>query len=1405
MGSLFQEALANSKEVNPQPSPMKVNGVESITTPNWIDPDTVKLGSQAYRVKGYNAPEVPHIKGGVFVPGEDQGASAKIPELAQPLGYNNIVTTGDESYTRKVGDIQDKRGNSLSALVNATSLAPINKFTSPQDLDARAATNAFAFLNPKMADKDPAIAAGIQAKKEEEQRAQSLNRPLYMPKVEVFDEAQYAGFKRSIGHQAVKREEEEIARLEKSLKEDNLPTDLRASLEKRLEQSRQTIYAASTTPDFVGGVMMRSNDRTIMNQAHDQATVSFYNGLYDIAKGVGGVLQMTGDKAGWEWLSKRADQGVKRLGVEQNQMPDTLSSFRDINTGGGAWDTIGNSATYVGNLVAGTLPQMVVMAGAAMATGGTGASAWLLSSAPSTALYSGQFYADQPDDKKNAGLATSMGIASGILDKLGLDFMMGKLGKNMFTAAGHKELVQAVVDNSKKTGINLSKEAAEQLIETTSKSEILKLAQFSGDFAKRQIAGIEITGKRAAGLAVQAGGESATEAAQQYAQAWGESGSWSNNFKYARGFEDQILEAAVGGGVMGGAFHASGSAMNAAQWHSAMSAQEEYRRVLGESQVFQAENANKVATNNGGHRDILSLVDATSGEATTGKSAKLADIPSEDSFRWSKLLEPGRLVRQLAHTAIPSIVDENGALKENLGHLKAIMGGYGILPGDHASGYYQRLLGKWSGGMVIKDGNTEFIPTNKDSLASMLGVNTAEANKMVRDAWVNYWSKGQEVPNDTPQGQHLNWWKNALDETRTNMLEEARVAGADTSMVTNSNALFESSKIIPSQIVAHKNELVDALVSEGATPHEAQQAVTNIVSGNKQKASLARHFLSEHKVFSKPELAHLFESNVFDNIEHVKETLANNIMRNRYIGKEGEVIGKLLLKAKAAGEFGNDPNDTQFKATVSEVKAWVDIMNGDYHSLRDYPNLQKLSNFFCTATMLSSLGKAALSSQVETYMATLGTPAHLISKQLATYYKEYGSEIASDLNKGNSWATSVMGISMMRNVPDIKLQRKLSELYNEATQADVSEKRATEISEEIEGLHKRLFGRSIFHRVGLSETGFDAASKFEYQDSVGSTARKMMGRFASLITLRAQTDANRLAVISVAGDILSQQLVTLSTVDPAIRSSAFSSGKGLTNEQAQALTELQQYGLDVNLALKFLEATDGKKLPFDNSFTDADLAGDPELQRFQDQIFTVIGNFVDARVVNPQAHNTPKIYNDPRWKAITLMQKFMATAHAVILPRLYKQYLKEGHAGMKYSAFATMAGSLLAAQLINQLKDFLSYDEERDNPYLKTRAKKAQRTLNTSGLLGQFEKITDKMSPVIPNSGPKFTNDPAGWGVDKIKDMSPVASWTSKVVGGTYNTLNGNTEKGVKQLVRAAPVVGSFPRLAKDFVSAFKQ
>jgi len=1385
MSDIFDKEFADYVNKHNQKVSLKTVDEKPVGSVQTIDPDTIKVDGQPSRIKGFNAPETAHIRGGMFIPGQyTTDTSQEDISALSVLGNFNIGSVdGKDKYKRNLLDIQNKTGASLGDTATKLGLQEITPFSNPeavkQGMDIQAAQGIF----PSLAKSDPMLALAMQRKKESEARGET-----YIPKINTNTEAEYAGFKKSVGVGAVAELEKEINRLENILMDPGLKPETRKNLEKKLEQAQDQIFRAGTTPDYIGGVNLRRDDRNIMNKANSQLGTSWDNAALDIQKMVGGILQMTGDETKWNWLSNRANNAVKRIKTEQADLPETLSSVSDIRTDN-SWNTITDTATFLGNTFVGTVPLIATMVAANYATGGmAGLAGFGAASLPGSILYTGGYYADQPDDKKNPGLAIAMGVPSGILDNLGLQGML--LKNQMFTIAGKKEVLEAMMKQELPNGIKKypTLQTAEEAFAAATKKEMVAFSEVGAEFARRQIASKEAIARSMGSLAVYGGAESVTEGLQQAAEQLATTGVWSTDVQYEKDFYKQILDAAIGGAAMGSGFHAVGRARDFAQWHSLVDNEREYKRLMTQSQIVNAANQLNLDFKQGGFESIGDAADKTKINNTPsrrfGVVSSLEQLPAKEGS-WngikSIITDPFRLLRQHADTTVRDIVDDQGRVLENKSILKAIMGGFGILPGNSYSTEKRLTMGRWGG-------------VNAETLASKMNSDVNTTKAAIRNAWLNYWSQGKILPLDNPANQELQKWFNTEEQTRQKMYDAAIKNGLPTDDIKDLKSMFEASSYDPVALSSNRELVIQEAVNAGSSRADANKAVDFLLSRDPNKVKLARAELSQYGVFTNPKLQNIFENNIFTVIENLKDSLSNQIVHKKYLGENGEVLAKLLSRAWDNGEFGTD--EDAFQDTVKNTRDWYEMVTGKYHTMDSSPRLKKIVSWGTTLTMLASLSKAALSSQVEVAMSTLGTPADLVKRQLGNYVDNFMSEIGSDVNKFNSWSLSSIGISKMRNVPNEKLQKELDMLQEKLTTASPEEMQ--KILDKINALNKKIFNNDLYTSLGYNETGYNTQSKFEYTDT---NQRQAMHVFASAIGLRAQTDATRMAALSIASDVVVGMLGSLRQVPADRRKVAFATGEGLTNEQGQSLLALQQYGMDVYMVTDLLDAAQNSPEElFTRQFLEAN---DPRVERLQDNIYTTLANFVDARTVNPQPFNMPKYFSDPRLRIITAMGRFMASAHNVLLPRLYREFMLNGSVAMRYQAFSTIAMALLFAALANALKDRLSYGEE--SPYVKGYRKNIQRTVSSAGLLGQYERVLDNLLPVYPQPKTDITTNPAKWTINKVKDISPVASWAARPVEAAMYLSEDKPAAAVKQLARATPVIGSFP-IAADFLSSvFKE
>jgi hypothetical protein len=1381
---------------------------EAVSSPvRNVDADTLAVGNKRYRLEGFNAPETAKFQGGVFIPAQVAGDRTQelVNQAAHLGGYTELKDTGRRNNGRIVAKQVNAAGDTLGDALTALGITDVNAYSSLKAVGEKGVIQAMSRIMPSLANSDPMIRL---AREEHEKRVvEQGGNPLFMPKLEMADEAQYAAVKTMVGTAAVAEQVKELERIEGYLADPSLTPSARKKLEGMLSDTKDKIFFAGTTPDVAGSVLNRQGDRTIMNQAHAQFSTSFDRAVMDMKKGFYGYAEMVGDGNGWEWLARKGRDGVLQQKVLAGSLPDTLGSIRDIKNNEDTWDTVTDAATYAGNLVAGTLPMLGMMAAATVGSGlvAGGGVAAMLSALPSALSYSGQFYADQPDNKKNSALALSAGVSSAVLDRVGLEGIIK--GGNIFSQVGREEAVNAMVQSGKFA----TKELAEEALKGASKTAIMEMTGFGAEFAAKHYASKEAKLAAIRQIGVATAGETVTETGQTLLELLATSGEIDPDMRYEKGFNEALLDAAIGGGIMGGAMSAGGSAIDLAQWGSAADAKKVFEGQYNDQMAFQAHQKAlaQAGVPDGNPQGVVSVLHAltkVNDHIENHSVPELQDLegkPGDWNGFKSLVSDPMRFFRGLAGTTVKNLRKSNGELKFYLPVLKSIMAP-GVLPGDAFDGFRQRIVGE----LVTKDA---------DSLAADLKVPTGQVGPLLRSAWQTHWSKNQRLTGGTAMEIALQGWKDeadaAVDKTKQLLTE----LGYDTSSISSMDAVFTDAAIDPKTIVRNEPRVASALVDAGLNVRQAREVVQALVSGNPVQMSAAKDEMVRRGIFRDPSLNDLFEPNIINSFESFKHRLATQASKDIYLGKDGKMLAKLLYLAGQAGEFGSE---SEMKDTVQNVQDFYKIASGTYQSLENYPNVEKILNWGVTATMLASLGKAALSSIPEIAMATMGTPGDKVHTQLKGMVDNLFVELRNDINKGVSFGTSSIGISYARNTPNQRALKELEGLEAEAerlnTDPDTTAEALEAHSKKVKKFHKKYMGRSLFERLGFNDSGYNTQARFETNSA---NMKRTMQVFASMIGLRAMTDATRIGTLSMASDIVNGKLTSLKAIPTADRGRRFTSGVDMTNEQYQSLKELQGWGMDVEKTLSILDLlTESDPVKMDEVVFDImsskgydsqkviDTIDDSDpvakdraaevvhaaVKQLEDEVMVTTRNMVNQRVMQPGVTNLPKYYHDPRLRVLTTMTRFVATMTANVLPRIYRDYIKDGSTGMRYQAFVTMAMAIVFAHMANQLKDVLAYGDD-DNPYLKSNVKKAQRALYGSGLIGRGEALVDTFAPLYGFKKADPTEAPFTYAYQSVRNAAPPIGWSDRAVRAMYELGNGEAESGVKKLVKSLPLVGSFP------------
>ena len=1039
---------------------------------------------------------------------------------------------------------------------------------------------------------------------------------------------------------------------------------------------------------------------------------------------------MIGETTGNEALAKFGSDYTARYENMLGEYGTTITDFREVDSFSKAFD-------YLGNNIALSLPYMAGTAAGAVLTAvtGGGAAAIALGTSIPASVYAGQAWNEQPEDNKNAGWALAGGVAQAVLDKAGIDHILGK-------GLPPKKIFEEATNALVKSG--LSREAAKEVIAAGTKREIAGLSDDVYKIAQEQIGYKKLVKDMAKGAAKGAAGEGVTEAMQELigytaAHPGGEGFDWKEAY-------ERSLTAAVAGSTIGGAFGSVGGVANQAKWLDAV-AYNNPDLTASESAV---QGYIDDEFNNTGRLRSTDEIAATandtwnSNQGITIDERKLEHEQNQSRKNTlevigEKLKNPSALWRGSVRDALPKeLLDVSKAARD----ISAIFGGtlQTINPGATFEERKHHLVSKYKNQVIRPEVFQTAFKTGRNKKMQV------EASKTVYKALNAAVDKDgnfnpSAIPENTPNRALIVQLGNQLKTMGDSMHNDQSKHNPELGYVKN--YLFKAKGFDKGAINKNQNSFKNLLKAEynlseadakritdeiidNPTVYNADDAFSVVKGGIQPKSHKSRTLgLSENAKFDQ-----FLEQDLFTNLSDAARSAARYSAHRQYIGENGAVVSQLLNQMQAEGV-----PEAEVNKVASKLQDYLDAESGNYkRPTSDFgkklQRFQKNVMFFST---VSALPLAVFSSIVESALTQRAlTQEQIIGKDgsIATYAKT---------------AANGMAKTMLKKGP-----------FDEKT--DQFGRTPKEIIEDI-GYKEWDVGAATV--TGVTETNAWQKNAIEW--------------FFRFNGLTAWTDYTRAIRASMAGDFMLDHAQTYSNWK--------NSGEPKTRQIQEAEEALRNLGLDLDTFIPLAQKHS------------ANLPVSPEEEAaMQTMIDEATFRFVNDAVALPGAANRPLIYQDPRFALFTQFQGFIATFTANHIPKMYDEMVKRGSPAMKYNAFGIMATMIALGFLSQALKDEIKYglageeDEGKgtgSNPYLDL-PEYIQRGIRASGLLGTSERVLDLFAPIYEQR----SRGPGDWAWNLVSGESPAISYGERVARAVGSGIEGDFNDAIYQGLKATPGAG---------------
>ena len=1373
MAKSFAERMKSSKLV---PEMGVVNGNPYALNENYdfMDADTLRSTDSSEpnwrgRIKGIDSPEVTRYfkdKGPKSGTAGGRTANAALMNLARKRGFTDVIRTGEfDGMNREIIELRDNLGRSFETELARAGILDLTKYSSDDAVKARQLSNVL----------------GTESMGED------------------YDVA------RNAINDAIQRE-----------------TKYELQLKQVALDEMQLAYGGNFYAP--GQVAYRDPSRTLDNKAVSPFATSIDIGLNGAIEGGFGVVDMLGEKTGWDWLKNVGENRIKAQREYLASRPEIVASYKDINGFFGREGFL----QYVANMGAISLPYMgTTIAGMMLAPVTKG-----LSLLAPISLYTGTVWNEQEGDNKNATLAVAAGLTQTVLDRLGVQMLFKGTGA---TTLLNKKFRNEAIENIR-TSRNITTKAAEQLLLQASRKEIAKFSTDAAKFAKQQLTARNVARSFTKRVGLGMAAEGSTEALQEsvgYTAAHTANGfrDWDANV-----YLDRMIDATIAGSSLGGAFATPGTIYDYGMWYdvshrtgrstgqhsSKMGALAERDRKENNGRQFnvQEENRKTKARVDDAERRIKEIKNLINRSTTRGNDRiKLA--------RELKILERAAKVdinnRAKAHS---KRIKKRSAQEVATDLWKGIPGLWRGITRHAGKEYLQDASRRLSLFIDGLDGNlqrrtsgesyedrkhheiskiNQFFGDPTSILAAFNMTDSRKSRKKFSEMFylafgaakkkagdgraVNFDRDWAAVDRDRSVSQEtkdaINYFRqympqfksfaSKLDKTSKKLHDMQAVHNPQLGFITN--YLMRAKTFDREAIASNQGKFESLLISEyGFTPTKAREVTEAILTQD----GLNNLFDTADGNFS------VTSKSKFTPGSHRKRTLglAQNEKFSEFM--EGDLFtnvsnhSKSAIRYKVLEEFVGSNNE-KINMQLAEMEQELLESGMDPEEVSEAINkfAFDMKNYFDAE---SGNYKRNLSPLMIWAQKNLLFVTALTSLPLATVSNmvEIGTGLRGLTRQQIFGGPNTKGSlnELARSFVE-EVKNTANRFYGTATGKVTPHKRSTPGYRRAKQLGYMSWEVGAAHTTGVSETG--------------AFRQRVLDMYFKIVLLQQWTNAMRAGRASIAGDYITDKIATLlegrvepDFIGPTQEQSVnndnqiLSRSTQFTNEQAEAKEALRNLGIDpdwmVELHLK--KTTRGVGL------------NQEDRRQYRDFMRNAEFAFVNEAVVLPKSGIRPLIFQDPRFALFTQFQGFISTFTAFHLPKMWGDLVKRGTPAMRYNMFATAATMIMLGFVSQHLKDLLKYGTT--TPYFEG-SEYMRRGIAASGLLGSGERLLDFAFPMYE----KRYKTTVGWAFGTVSGESASLSKALRGGGIGYDVLSG--EKPPETLAKISPLTQMFMQQAPAF------